>query len=75
MFRMQLCEELGGMTLGEMDRRMGSQELALWKAKTQIDSFIHRRMDAQKLTYEQAMEHARADHRSVMARKAAKRHD
>lgn len=62
------------MTLSEMDSRMGSAELALWKAKTQVDSFIHRRMDAQKLTYEQAMEHARADHRSVMARKA-KRHD
>ena len=63
------------MTLSEMDSRMGSAELALWKAKTQVDSFIHRRMDAQKLTYEQAMEHARADRRSVMTRKAAKRHD
>jgi hypothetical protein len=70
---MQLCEELGGMTLGELDQRMGAAELALWKAKTQVDSFVHRRMEAQKLTYEQALDHARADHRSVMERKA-KRH-
>ncbi len=70
---MQLCEELGGMTLAELDQRMGAAELALWKAKTQVDSFVHRRMEAQKLTYEQALDHARADHRSVMERKA-KRH-
>ncbi len=73
MFRMQLCAELGGMTLGEMDRRMGASELALWKAKAQIDQFIHRRMETQKLSHEQAMEHARADHRSVMNRKAQRR--
>ncbi|MDQ5960165.1 MAG: hypothetical protein QG592_1247, partial [Pseudomonadota bacterium] len=27
---MQLCELLGGMTLAEMDERMGAGELALW---------------------------------------------
>lgn len=67
---MELCQSLGGMTLAEMDARMGSSELALWKAKAQVDGFVHKRMEAQKLTREQAMEHARADHRSVMARRA-----
>lgn len=57
------------MTLGELDARMGAGELALWKAKAQVDAFVHKRMDAQKLTREQAMDHARADHRAVMARR------
>ena len=58
------------MTLGEMDARMGAGELALWKAKAQVDQFVRRRMEIQKLTFEQALEHARADHRDVMARRA-----
>jgi len=66
---MELCRDLGGMTLAEMDARMGAGELALWKAKAQVDGFVQRRMEAQKLTREQAMEHARADHREVMARR------
>lgn len=67
---MQLCEQLGGMTLAELDARMGATELALWKAKTQVEAFVHKRMDAQKLTFEQAFQHAQADHREVMERKA-----
>ena len=67
---MELCQSLGGMTLAEMDARMGASELTLWKAKTQVDGFVNRRMEAQRLTREQAMEHARADHRSVMMRRA-----
>lgn len=70
---MELCRDLGGMTLAEMDARMGAGELALWKAKAQVDGFVQRRMEAQKLTREQAMEHARADHREVMARKARRK--
>lgn len=66
---MELCRDLGGMTLAEMDATMGAGELALWKAKAQVDGFVNRRMESQKLTREQAMEHARADHRSVMARR------
>lgn len=66
---MELCRDLGGMTLGEMDARMGASELALWKAKAQVDGFVRERSEKQKLTHEQAMEHARADHRSVMERK------
>lgn len=66
---MELCRDLGGMTLAEMDARMGAGELALWKAKAQVDGFVQRRMEAQKLTREQAMDHARADHREVMARR------
>ena len=69
---MELCQDLGGMTLAEMDARMGAGELALWKAKVQVDGFVNKRMETQRLTREQAMEHARADHRSVMARR--KRH-
>lgn len=57
------------MTLGELDERMSAGELALWKAKAQVDAFVNRRMEAYKLTREQAMEHARADHRSVVARR------
>ena len=67
---MELCRDLGGMTLAELDARMGAGELALWKAKAQVDAFVSRRMEAQKLTREQAMDHARADHRAVMARRA-----
>jgi len=33
---MELCRDLGGMTLAEMDARMGAGELALWKAKAQV---------------------------------------
>ncbi len=69
MFRLQLCEQLGGMTLAEMDARMGAGELTLWKAKTQVDGFVHKRMEQHKLNYEQAMDHARADHRAVVARR------
>jgi hypothetical protein len=58
------------MTLAEMDARMGAGELGLWKAKAQVDQFVRRRMEVQKLSYEQALEHARADHRVVMARRA-----
>ena len=58
------------MTLGEMDARMGAGELVLWKSKAQIDGFVAKRMETQKLTREQALEHARADHRDVMARRA-----
>lgn len=57
------------MTLTEMEMRMGAGELALWRAKAQVDGYINRRMEGQKLTREQAMEHARADHRMVMARR------
>lgn len=57
------------MTLLELDARMGAGELALWKAKAQIDGFVAKRMETQKLTREQAMDHARADHRQVMARR------
>lgn len=67
---MELCEQLGGMTLAEMDARMGASELALWKAKVQVEKFVHQRMDSYKLNFEQALDHARADHRSVMERKA-----
>lgn len=70
---MELCRDLGGMTLAEMDARMGAGELALWKAKAQVDGFVHRRMEVQKLTREQALEHARADHRSVLARRKVTR--
>lgn len=70
---MQLCEQLGGMTLAEFDARMGAGELALWKAKVQVEKFVHQRMDTYKLTFEQAMDHARADHRSVMERKARRK--
>lgn len=66
---MELVRDLGGMTLAELDARMGAGELALWKAKAQVDGYVQRRMDGQKLTREQAMEHARADHREVMARR------
>lgn len=69
---MELVRDLGGMTLAELDARMGAGELALWKAKAQVDGFVQRRMEAQKLTHGQALEHARADHRDVMARKARK---
>lgn len=57
------------MTLGELDERMGAGELALWKAKAQVDAFVHKRMESQRLTREQALDHARADHRQVMARR------
>lgn len=57
------------MTLGELDARMGAGELALWKAKAQVDNFVAKRMESQRLTREQALEHARADHRQVMARR------
>lgn len=66
---MQLCEQLGGMTLAEMDERMGAGELALWMAKAQIDGFVRKRMESHKLSYEQALDHARADHRAVVARR------
>ena len=61
------------MTLAEMDARMGAGELALWKAKQQVENFVHQRMNAHKMTFEQAMDHARADHRSVMERKAKRK--
>ncbi len=67
---MELCRDLGGMTLAELDARMGAGELALWKAKAQVDGFVSRRMESQRLTREQAIDFARADHRSVMARRA-----
>lgn len=66
---MQLCEQLGGMTLAEMDERMGAGELALWMAKAQVDGFVRKRMESHKLSYEQALDHARADHRAVVARR------
>lgn len=71
---MSLCEQLGGMTLAELDARMGASELALWKARSQVEAFIRNRMDKQKLTWEQAIDHARADHRTVMERKRRKVH-
>lgn len=61
------------MTLAELDARMGAGEMALWKAKERVEQFVHKRMDAQKLTFEQAMDHARADHRSVMERRAKRK--
>ena len=70
---MNLCAELGGMTLAEMDRRMGAGELIAWKAKSQIESFVQKTMRARKVSQEEALDFARADHRSVLARKERRR--
>ena len=66
---MQLCELLGGMTLGEMDQRMGAGELAMWIAKAQVDGFVDDAMRRRKVDRAGAMEFARADHRAVLARR------
>lgn len=66
---MQLVELLGGMTLAELDARMGAGELALWKAKSQVDAFVHDAEQRRKVTRQQALELARADHRAVVARR------
>ena len=66
---MQLCESLGGMTLGEMDQRMGAGELALWIAKAQVDGFVNDAMQRRKVDRAGALEFARADHRAVLARR------
>ena len=66
---MQLCELLGGMTLGEMDARMGAGELAMWIAKAQVDGFVDDAMRRRKVDRAGAMEFARADHRAVLARR------
>ena len=63
---MQLCEQLGGMTLAEMDARMGCGELALWIAKAQVDGFVQDAMHRRKIDRAQALEFARADHRATM---------
>ncbi len=70
---MQLCELLGGMTLAEMDERMGAGELALWKAKSQLDQFVQDAMQRRKVDWSGAMEFARADHRAVMERRKRSR--
>ena len=58
------------MTLGALDAEMGAWELQLWAAKGQIEAQIQRRMERTKgLTYSQALELVRADHRATMARK------
>lgn len=66
---MQLVELLGGMTLAEMDARMGAGELALWKAKSQVDAFVNDAERRRKVTRAQALDLARADHRAVVARR------
>lgn len=57
------------MTLAEMDRRMGAGELIAWKAKSQIEAFVQKTMSTRKVSHEEALNFARADHRSVLARK------
>jgi hypothetical protein len=66
---MQLCELLGGMTLGELDARMGAGELALWIAKAQVDGFVNDAMQRRKVDRAGALEFARADHRATIERK------
>ncbi|MCB0137283.1 MAG: hypothetical protein KDD75_19430 [Caldilineaceae bacterium] len=57
------------MTLAEMDARMGSGELALWKAKVQVDNFVTDAMQRRKVDRAGALDFARADHRAVVARR------
>jgi hypothetical protein len=69
MFRLDLAERLG-MTLGVLDATMGARELMLWYAKAEIDSVINTKLNKHKgLTYSQALDQARADHRAVIMRK------
>jgi hypothetical protein len=69
---MELAERLG-KTLGELDTQMGAWELRLWMAKAEVDNYVHERMDKVKgLSYSQALDMARADHRAVMERKTRK---
>lgn len=70
---MELCLELGGMTLAEMDARMGAGELTLWKAKSQVDGFIEDKMRRHQVNRQQALDLARADHRAVVARRERRR--
>jgi hypothetical protein len=69
MFRLDLAERLG-MTLGVLDATMGARELMFWYAKAEIDSVINTKLNKHKgLTYSQALDQARADHRTVTMRK------
>ena len=58
---MQLCELLGGMTLGELDARMGAGELALWIAKAQVDGFVNDAMQRRKVDRAGALERCGLD--------------
>jgi len=66
---MDLCEALGGMTLSEMDAKMGANELWLWKARAQIEAFIQEQMRTRKVGRRAALMFARRDHQTVMERK------
>ena len=69
MFRLDLAERLG-RTLAELDTSLGAWELQLWAARNQIEQAIRARLERTKgLTYAQALELARADHRATMERK------
>ena len=69
MFRLDLAERLG-MTLGVLDATMGARELILWYAKAEIDTVVQSKQNQHKgLSYSQALDQARADHRAVVNRK------
>lgn len=61
---------LGGMTVAELDARMGASELALWKARAQLETYLRNQTERRKVNRAQAMEFARAEHRAVIERKA-----
>lgn len=52
---------------------MGAWEYRLWMAKDEIDGFVQGRQDKHKgLSYSDALNMVRADHRAHLARKAAR---
>jgi len=52
---------------------MGVREIQLWAAKDEIDGMVQAKVNRTKgLTYRDALDHVRADHRAHVARKATK---
>jgi len=66
---MELAERLG-YTLGQLDDTMGAWELRLWIAKAEIEHLVDQRRSKSKgLSYSQALDIIRADHRANVERK------
>ena len=66
---MELAERLG-YTLGQLDDTMGAWELRLWIAKAEVENLVDQRRSKSKgLSYSQALDIIRADHRANVKRK------
>ena len=69
---MALAERLG-RTLAELDGTMGAWELQLWAARDEIDGMAQKRIEQHRgLSYGQALDQVRSEHRAHLKRKAAR---